>query len=193
MIILFENGLEEEASIIKEVIEKVYSTRCQVKKGRASGLFRFNKRLNGYEIQIIRKLRNNIILTDKDIFPYKSTSKEDDWVFGFATKQKQFIISVARLKTNYDSSSKALKISKSKYKKRIELIVVHEFGHWLIKNQKHYKQFILKNPETGHETELGMHCLDNKCVMSEFVDVKDLDKHVKMNYNGFFCKKCRIA
>jgi predicted Zn-dependent protease len=190
MIILFDDTLNSEASIIKNIVEKVFGIKCKTKKEDFSELFEFKKNLGGYEIQITKKYKNKILLTEKNIFTYKSTSKEDDWVFGFATNQKQFIISVARLKTNSDKPSKVLKISKNKYKSRIEFIVIHELGHWLVKNQKHYKRFIYKNPKTEHKTDLGMHCSDNKCIMSEFVDIKDLDKHIKINYKNFFCKKC---
>ena len=190
MIVLFENKLNDEALIIKEIIEKVFDIKCKTKNGDFENLFKFSKCLNGHEIQITKKFKNKILLTKKDIFSHKSTSKENDWVFGFATKQKQFIISVARLKTNSDDPSIILKISKNKYKKRIEFIIIHELGHWLVKNQSHYKEFILKDSKTGHKTNLGMHCPDDKCIMSEFVDIKDLDKHIKINYKKFFCKKC---
>ncbi len=190
MIILFEDKLKNEALILKEIVEKVFGIKCKTKNRNFVDLFKFRKDLEGYEIQIIKKFKNKILLTDKNIFPYKSTSKEDDWVFGFATNKRQFIISVARLRTNSDNPSKILKISKTKYKKRIQFIVIHELGHWLVKNQKHYKRFIYENPETRHKTDLGMHCPNNRCMMSEVVDVIDLDKHIKINCKNFFCKKC---
>lgn len=190
MMILFENKLDNEAFAITEIVEKVFNVKCKTKNRNFANLFNFKRDLNGYEIQVTKKFKNKILLTNKDIFPYKSTSKEDGWVFGFATNQKQFIISVSRLKTNSDNPSKLLRIPKIKYKKRIQFIVIHELGHWLIKNQKHYNRFIYENPETGRKTDLGMHCPDNQCVMSEFVDVKDLDKHIKINYKNVFCKKC---
>jgi len=190
MRILFEDRLDNEAKIIQEVIEKVFNINCEIQKGDFSKMLKFKESLGGYEIQVVKKFRNDIILTNKDLFPYGSASKDDDWVFGFASRQKQFFTSVARLKTNSDNPSKILRISKDKYRKRIEFIISHELGHWLIKRQKHYKEFVLRNPKTGHKASLGMHCPDNKCIMSEFVNVKDMDKHIRMNYKNLFCRRC---
>lgn len=190
MKIYFEDNLDDEALIVKNIVKDIFNLKCEIKKKHSSRLFKFRKKLKGYEVQITRQFKNAIILTNKDIFPYKSTSKEDDWIFGIATNNKQFIISFARLKTNSDSPSKMLKIPKKKYKARIEFIAIHELGHWLVKNQNHYKSFILDNPETGHKIDLGMHCLDNNCIMSEFNSVKELDKHIKTNHKNLFCEKC---
>lgn len=83
-----------------------------------------------------------------------------------------------------------MKISKSKYKKRLEFIVVHELGHYLVKNQRHYKNAIYQNLETKHKVNMGMHCPNNKCVMFRILDLKSLDKNIKTNYKNFFCVKC---
>jgi len=190
MRILFEDNLNNEAGIIQKIVKNVFNIDCEIKKGNFSKLLKFKKSLEGYEIQIAKRFRDDIILTSKDLFPYGSNSKEDDWVFGFASKQKQFFISVARLKTNSDNPSKKLEISKKKYQKRIEFIILHELGHRLIKKQKHYKEFILTNPKTEYRSSFGMHCPDNKCIMSEFIDIRDMDKHIKMNYKSLFCRRC---
>jgi len=180
--ILFEPNLLKEAKIASSIIKKIYKTDSILRKGFAKKLFKFKKILGGYEIQKSEDFKNYVILTKKDIFLNGAKSKEDDWIFGIATKQKNFIISTNRLHIN----------NQKQYKKRLEHIVIHELGHIIIRNQKHYHNYISVNSQTGYRVNLGKHCLNQKCIMSEVDDIKDLDKHIKINFKQKFCKLCKI-
>lgn len=178
--VLFERGLEKEAKTVRNALRKVYGVKCATEESDLSGLLRWGKILGGYVIRRTKKFKNKIALTKKELFPYGSKSKADDWIFGYSTNQKSFIISVKRLKSD-----------PKLYRKRLESIAVHELGHWLVKHTKHYKLFVWVNPKTGHRLNLGMHCMDKRCVMSQTVDIRQLDAHLKNAYKGYFCKKCR--
>ncbi|MFZ5955079.1 MAG: hypothetical protein ACOYT4_01535 [Nanoarchaeota archaeon] len=69
MEILFEKNLEYEANIAKKTLEKIFKIECKIQKGNFKGLLKFNKKLNGYEVQINKKFKNNLLLTSKNIFP----------------------------------------------------------------------------------------------------------------------------
>ncbi|MBI4451209.1 hypothetical protein HY642_04500 [Candidatus Woesearchaeota archaeon] len=190
MIVLYEKGLKNEAEIVRAAIESFFGIPCTTKQGSALGAHTFNKKLNGYELLTTKKFQKVSILTSKDIYQPGSISPEDDWVFGYATKNKQFIVSIARLKSKTDAPSKRLQVPFSKYAGRLPFIILHELGHWLVKEQAHFKKFVWQNPETGYHTELGYHCPDKRCIMAEFIDVEDLDKHIRTNYKKKFCRKC---
>lgn len=179
--LFYEKGLEEEARVSKETIESIFDFEISLIEKDMKGLFKYDDKLNGFVIQVIKNRNNSIILTSKDIFLYGSSSKEDDWVFGMFTNQKEIIISVARMKNNI----------KDRYMQRLIHVMVHEFSHFVFGNKpEHFKDFIWKNPKTGHEVDLGKHCMDERCVMSEFIDVEDLDKHIDNKYENYFCERC---
>jgi|GEM_PF-2390814 len=178
--LFYEKGLEKEASISKDIIEIVFDFKVSLIEKEMKNIFKYSNKLNGFVIQISKDKEACVVLTKKNIYPYGSSSKEDDWVFGFFTNQGKIIISTARIGRD-----------KKKRIKRLIYLLVHEFSHFVFKDKpKHYKDFTYKNPRTGHKMDLGKHCMDEKCVMSEFIDLKDLDKHIKDKYENYFCEKC---
>ncbi len=178
--LFYEKGVEKEADISKDIIEVVFDFKVFLMEKEMKELFKYSNKLNGFIIQIPKDKKACVVLTKKDIFPYGSSSKEDDWVFGFFTNQGKIIISTARIGRD-----------KKKRTKRLIYLLIHEFSHFVFKDKpKHYKDFIYKNPKAGHILDLGKHCTDNKCVMSEFIDLKDLDNHIKDKYENYFCEKC---
>ena len=178
--ILFEKGLDKEARIVKNVLKKVYGIKCIEKEDDLSGVVRYDKKLGGNVVRRTKMFRNHIALTKKELFAYGAKSRKDDWIFGYSTDKKYFTISVKRLKSN-----------PALYKERLESIAVHELGHSLVKRTKHYKMFVWKDEKTGHRLVLGMHCPDKRCVMAQTVDLRELDKQLRIIYKGYFCKKCR--
>ncbi len=178
--LFYEKGLEKEADISKDIIEIVFDFKFTLIEKEIKKLFKNSKKLNGYIIQIPKDKNACVILTKKDIYPYGSSSKKDDWVFGISTNQRKIIVSTARLGKN-----------KNKRTGRLIYLLIHEFSHFIFNDKpKHYKNFIYKNPESGHKMYFGKHCMDDRCVMVESIDLKDLDRHIEKKYENFFCKKC---
>lgn len=181
--ILHEPKLKAEAMIVRHIIKKAYGLDVSIKNGFTKGLFKFQKKLDGYAVQKCKKYKDYLVLTSKDIFLNNAKSKQDDWIFGIRTKQGVIIVSNNRLKTQ----------NKKLYKKRIGYIVIHELGHALVKNQKHYKNYYSINPATGYKVNLGKHCINKRCIMSEIDDLKELDYHLRINYRQRFCKTCKLS
>jgi len=176
MIIEFEKGLETKALTVQKLLKSVYGVDTDIKESSFDEIFQFRDFLNGYEIQTDVVYKDTIFLTSKDIFMPNATSKEDDWVFGCTfSDDKQFLISTARLTTD----------------DQFIFVVLHELGHAYVQNQEHFEDYIMVNPETNHKMSLGSHCLDQKCLMSEFISLEDLKNHIRNNYPGYFCEKCK--
>lgn len=178
--LFYEKGLEKEAGISKDIIEIVFDFKVFLIEKEMKKLFKYNSKLSGFVIQILKDKKPCVLLTKKNIYPYGSSSKEDDWVFGMYTDQRKILLSTAKLGKN-----------KNKVTKRLIYLLIHEFSHLVLRSKpKHYKDFIYTNPKTGHKLNLGKHCMNNKCVMSEFIDLKDLDNHIKNKYENYFCERC---
>lgn len=63
-------------------------------------------------------------------------------------------------------------------KKRIEIVTVHEIGHWAITNKDHLDEF-------DYSLDAGRHCKDNKCVMYPGLSSKTF------MYKDYFCLLCK--
>lgn len=187
MNLFYERGLKKDAEYLERNIEEVFGIEIEI--GLAGKLpLKYNKRVDGYE----PAGGNGIFLIQKDLFMPGARSSEDDYIYGYASGDA-FFISVARLKSRKDEPSKKLEVSKLKYYQRIKWVAIHELGHELIKNQKHYKEYVITNPITKYKTKTGKHCTDPKCIMSQADDLKMLDNKIKQTYDGKFCEKCKIS
>lgn len=179
--LFYEKGLGKEANISKDIIEIVFDFKVSLKEKEMKELFKYIHKLNGFVIQISKSKKACAVLTKKNIYPYGSSSKEDDWIFGMFTDQGKIIISTARIGR-----------SETKRIKRLIHVLIHEFSHFVLGDKpNHYKNFIYTNPKTGHKLILGKHCSNKRCVMSEFIDIKDLDNHIKNRYGDWFCNNCK--
>ena len=154
-------------------------------------------------------------MTPRDL--YNNDENINDWLFGISCPQEGYsIISTARLKRKDSVPSQKLIISKRHYMKRLELIAIHEIGHDIIYPKKnhisypdHFKIAKWVN-SNGHEQWLDPHCIDNKCIMYETVDIisppkeegymklgsirrydTGFDEMLRRMKPGWFCKKCK--
>ena len=135
-------------------------------------------------------------------------SKDDSWVFGF-NGNAVTIVSTARLKCADNKPSKVLEVCEEKYLRRLELLVLHEIGHDIVKVQ-HLVEVKYSNLATGYEFPLGPHCCDNCCALYEIIDVTapenscvvigeekhfdvGLDDLLERLHPDFFCDKCKSS
>jgi predicted Zn-dependent protease len=189
MHILFESGLSAEANFFVRAIKGVFGLDSTIQQKEVPSLFKYNGVVQGYETRTPKHNSRKVILTNKDLFGSEATSKEDDYFYGIA-QNNIFFVSPTRLKGNTDTPTAQPTISESKYLGRLKHVLIHELGHFLVKDQKHYKDYVIVNPTTGHKTPTGMHCTDKRCVMSQFEDLKMLDSHISKSYPKLFCHIC---
>ena len=191
MDIYYESGLKDEAKLASSSVTRVFLTNANIIEKDRSQFLRFNKLVNGYELQGLNNQELSLTLTTKDLFNPESTSREDDYLYGFAYHASW--VSVCRLRSIDDQPVSKVTVAKEIYQKRFDHVLIHELGHVLVQNQKHYQDYVITNTKTGHKTNTGEHCLDKRCVMSQIEDLNILDAHVKTRYPDYFCGQCRSS
>lgn len=191
MTILFEKGLKSEADFFKKVIRKIFVISAGSIVSETKTYFKYNRTVKGYEPERVKSKIKHVILTKKDLFIPNAKSKEDDYIYGYSTGKGLFFISGVRLKGKSDNPTTHLSIPRTQYYKRLKNILLHELGHELIKNQKHYKNYVIINPKTGYRTPTGKHCPNEQCIMSQVEDLEMLDAHIRKSYKDYFCRKCK--
>lgn len=193
--IYFEGSLKGEAEFCRAAVESFYGIPTKAIKKGMKRVFHYNPKIKGYEVLddhglLKINIRDCLILTRRDIFLPKSRSREDDWIFACSwSKPKVIFLSVARLRGTDDEPSTKLRIPKKLYEGRLFFHIVHEPGHFPTP-PKYYRPYVWTNPETGYETDLGEHCLDLRCAMSEVVSVNDIDRFLKRRHRGWLCGRC---
>lgn len=191
MNIYFEPGLEYEATMASESVAKVFLTNCNIIEKDRSQFLQYNKLVDGYELHGLNNQGPCLTLTSKDLFNTGSTSRDDDYLYGFAYHSAW--ISVCRLRSVDDRPVVEIKVAKETYWQRLDHIFIHELGHVFVRNQEHYKDYVIVNPKTGHKTDTGQHCLDTRCVMSQVEDLSILDARIKTRCLDYFCEPCRTS
>lgn len=181
MTILYNAGLRKEAGVVRRAALKVFRTETSLRQVAESKRFlKYNAQVRGYEVLENPKSKNSLFLTAKDIFVPRADSKNDNWIFGYMTDNKNLVVSVKRLWLK----------DVVKYRKRLEYIVIHELGHRFLKHRGHHRKVIYRNPRTKRSVDLGLHCPDERCTMSQMLDIRDLDRHIRINYPARFCRRC---
>jgi predicted Zn-dependent protease len=215
MLILYEI-LDKEARQIAKTLGDVYNIPVELQKADLSTWFRPLPKFNGYWDSgktIATKVNSTfpntavMILTNRDLY-YGSHSADDEWIFGYCMGPIQ-VLSNARMKGKDSRPTQDLMISQSKYMKRFITMAVHELGHDVV-SDKHMKKAYWVNAKDNKKYLLGEHCLDNKCVMYEVVDIitplpsaghlligknkkfdAGLDEHITRIYDDWFCDDCK--
>jgi|TARA_B100002003_G_scaffold238033_1_gene255800 predicted Zn-dependent protease len=222
MIILHEE-MPEEALVAANALETAYEISSEIKPIDLEGTFRPIPEFNGYAhsswellertipIRVISgnpKTKAILVLTPRDL--YFGESQEDDWILGYSVSNVS-VITNARMKRDDGQPSDKLEVSKDLYHKRLSVMAVHEVGHDVVLGQ-HFKPAFWVNAQTGHELELGGHCIDNSCTMYEVVDIKapqpqeghlrlgeekrfdaGLDDVIERLKPGYLCNDCRSS
>ena len=191
MDIYYEPGLENEATVASESVAKVFLTNCKILEKDRGQLLRYNKLVNGYELRGLENQVPSLTLTTKDLFMTGSTSRDDDYFYGFSYYSAW--VSVCRLWSINDQPEAEIKVKKQTFVRRLDHVLIHELGHIFVRNQEHYEPYIITNEKTGHKTDTGEHCLDKRCVMSQFEDLVMLETHINDRYPGYFCERCRSS
>lgn len=157
----------------------------------------FNEKIVIHHVSVLPRLGREkvLLLMEEELI---MDDDEDDWVFGYAIKNR-VVISVYKLKSR----------SKKKYYDRLLALAIHELGHTRA-DPAHYRVAYWVNAKTNHKQWLGKHCTDNKCIMYEIVDLTPpckndgylklgrkkyydagLDNLIARRYKDWFCKKCK--
>jgi len=190
MNIYFEQGLKEEALFIENAVFSVYQTTGILVQEDRSRYLRYNQAVGGYEPGGLPKMLS-LTLTAKDLFNSNSISAEDDYLYGFANQCAW--VSVCRLRSKNDRPVLEVEIDEPMYSQRLEHVAIHELGHIAVRDQKHFREYIITNKTTRHQTNTGEHCTDKRCVMSQFDDLKFLDEHIDKRYPKYFCLQCQAS
>lgn len=173
MIIVHEN-LQKEASIVAGTIKQVYGLESKIVNKSLGEDFSKIQNLDGYWASNLNNLleflngKAALVVTSRDL--YMGPDKNDDWVFGYNTG-KTSIVSTARMKRVDNEPSQLLEVPEELYLNRFNVMSVHEIGHSVVRGE-HFQMAKWINGQTGHELELGPHCVDNRCSMYEVVDIR---------------------
>ncbi len=189
MHVYFAPGLHEEATFLKQVIEKTFAAEVVLVEGEKLEYFKQNDIVGGLEVQDHVGGEFELVLTEREMYSQGAVSKSDDYVYGYASDSGLFYFSVARLRSKGDTPVAAVEIPQAQYEARLAYTVVHELGHWLVKDQRHFQKYTYTNPETGHENDNGWHCINPGCLMRAVDDLAMLD--TRLNETRAFCEQCR--
>jgi len=215
MIIIHED-LAKEAEIIAGLFQELYQFDSKIVNRDLTKAFVAIPDFNGFlanpqkleEFLAEYNKKRVLVLTPRDMYA-SSSSQDDDWVFGYShSSGSHALASNARLKRFDNKPSSVLEVPEEQYLKRLELLVVHEIGHDVVK-ASHFKPATWLNNKTGYQLPLGPHCTDNSCVMYEIVDIKappreegcmilgnekkydaGSDDVIERLYPKWFCGKC---
>lgn len=184
----FEPGLAEEAAFLRGATGQIFHTDVLLSEGEKREYYKPNTLVGGFEIYEHVGKEGEIVLTHKDLFVSGATSAHDDYMYGYASDSGLFYFSVARLRSRDDTPCPDLQINRPQYEKRLCYIVVHELGHWFVKDQRHYEKYFYTNPATGHKQDNGWHCTQDGCVMRAVDDLAMLD--ARATSEPAFCATC---
>lgn len=229
MIIIHENAPFEAKLVAKEA-KKHFGIETGLVEGKVNELFFKIKNFSGESYMInpltVDHLKRTLgaafmVLTPRDLYNLDS-SQGDDWILG-GQYGLASIVSLARMKTQTGVPSEGICIDLEKYSRRVSLLCLHEIAHDLINANKpsHLKDAYWVNAATGYRQRLGMHCLDNRCLVYETVDVvtptaeqgwllfedeedskkgtsvkrfdAGIDDNAQRLYPELFCERCRAV
>jgi len=230
MIILHEDTINEAELVAKDV-EKHWGIKSRLINENCDKLFRRIPHFSGDSYLVnkssLESLRSDLdkkafmVITPRDLYN-SDKSQNDDWVLGSQWGCAS-VVSLARMKTENGVPSNIFKINSEKYNKRVSLLCLHEIGHDLVswENAPHLTCAYWVNASTGYKQVLGSHCLDNKCLMYEVVDIKTpspeqgwlffenpwdegkgigikrfdagIDDNANRLYPNLFCEKCAAS
>src|SRR3989344_4259361 len=175
MLILHED-LPMEAEESAKALNLVYGIKSEIKSANLDGLFTSVKDFEGYlafEIDLdqleVQKDKKAFILTQRDLY-ISPVNQEDSWIFGYHLN-RTMVLSVAR-KRRYDNQpSKTIEVPLGLYIKRVKATAIHEIGHDVINSKHHLEANYVNSQDVDNPMYLGLHCIDNKCMMYESIDI----------------------
>lgn len=182
--IYYDPYLKKEAQIVQKIIAKVFGYTSSLYQKERDDLLEFDEDLGIYTVSIPQDVFNTVYITGNQVAA-KGAKSPHEFIFGGAnSKNKTAVISLARLRmkdTKYKHGifeGPSDEVSPSVSKKRIEIVTVHEIGHWAVINKDHMDEF-------DYSPDSGLHCKDNKCVM-----YPGLLSKTSM-HKDYFCPLCK--
>ena len=178
---IFHENLPEEAEHIRKSIKNVYSIDARIFDRELDNLFIGIPKFGGdcflpsptHDKKVNEPLDDpslDLILTSRDLYG-RMDNKDSDWGFALSYHPKMKIfVSTLRLKGTDSSPTKNLQVPPNVYLARLGLMGVHEVGHIVLRNPAHFQEAFYVD-DKGGELPLGKHCIDNRCVMYEVIDV----------------------
>lgn len=180
----YDPYLKKEAQIVQKTISKVFGLESDIHQKQRDDLLRFDGDLGIYTVSIPKKVTNTIYLTGNQIAA-KGAKSAHDFLFGGANiKNRTVVISLARLRMKNTEYKHGIyedpldEVSFSVLEKRLEIVTVHEIGHWAIADKDHMDEF-------DYSPDSGLHCKDKKCVMYPGLLSKT------SLYKNYFCPLCK--
>lgn len=213
MIILHENSLEEAVFVQKRMGE--FGVACEIRAIDLSNMYRSSDKFPGF----VRKSREDhvkilgektvIVITSRDVH---ASDNDDSWVFGYCmmdlTKRPDeaqtplFVVCTFRMK---DQSLHADSRLNAAYFECVFGVAIHEIAHVAVTEQSLKPAYwVGKN---GFVQELGLHCVDRRCMLYQSVDLHDptdgvlrigeidttdagLLSLIARRYPSYFCPTC---
>ena len=175
MIIIHED-LPMEAGEVAKALNLVYGIKSEIKSANLDGLFTPVKDFDGYlafEIDLdqleVPKDKKALILTQRDLYT-SPINQEDSWIFGYHLN-RTMVLSVARKRRYNNQPSKTIEVPLDLYIKRVKATAIHEIGHDVINSKHHLEASYVNSQDVDNPMYLGLHCIDNKCMMYESIDI----------------------